>query len=474
MRGSPGCPWRPWVFFGFVAVFAMTGEFASGAPKATPPAAAAAAAADQVFESQKSAFDALPETDRRSIQDALVWTGDYNGIVDGSFGKRTRDSILAYQASVKSPTTGVMDPAEIAGLVAAAQKAKTAAKFQIFVEDKTGIKIGAPLKWLDKRIPIATGARLMKGDGTITLDLSNSPGADLGALYARLSADAPGRKTTLKLSRPDFFVVSGEDSGRKFYSRYAKAPESWPDPTVVRGFTLAYPAQLAEFDRLTLAIANSFEPFVLPAVAAPAAKSEPASPPTPTSALTASGYVVAPGQALTAINSVDCPHPTIDGRPTKFVREDKQSGLSVLETSPVGAPAGTLMLSPLGDDLVALTYVAAADGKPRLEVVAASVLAGAAETGRPQVLASLTPSAIGSPVFDRKGALVAVVAGSAADGKRVQGVAALAPHRVIAAPDIERFLVGYSIAPTRSGDEAESAGRIVAEKRDLVVSILCN
>jgi len=72
----------------------------SGAVLAASPPAPAPAAADARLEAQKAAFLALPEADRKAIQDALGWLDFYNGAVDGAFGKRTRDSIVAYQQSV--------------------------------------------------------------------------------------------------------------------------------------------------------------------------------------------------------------------------------------------------------------------------------------------------------------------------------------------------------------------------------------
>ena len=51
--------------------------------------------ADPLYDSQKAAFEALPEADRKAIQDSLIWSGQYLGVVDGVFGKRTRDAIVA-------------------------------------------------------------------------------------------------------------------------------------------------------------------------------------------------------------------------------------------------------------------------------------------------------------------------------------------------------------------------------------------
>jgi len=467
---------RPIFFFLAVGLALCAGS--ADAAQNAPAAPAGAASSDAVFDAQKAAFDALQEADRRAIQDALVWTGDYNGVVDGAFGKRTRDSILSYQGNIKAPTTGIIDAAELARLVATAQKAKDAVKFQIVADEKTGVRIGAPLKILDKHVATASGSRLMKSDGSITLDLVSLSGADanLAAVYARLTADAPGKKIALKLSRPDFIVVSTEEGGRKAYSRFAKAPTNAPDPNVVRGFSLAYPGQSADFDRIALAIADSFEPFPT-GTAAPTIASTTSPSAGPSGGLAASGLIVAAGEALSAIGSGDCPHPSVDGKPGKYLHEDKQTGLSLIGASvmmdgAVAAPA----LAPISDDLVALSYgVDDAGGNSVLDVAAATPLAQAAGDPRPLLLASLSASAVGGPVFDRKGSLVALIARGAPAPKLVAGVSPLSPHPAIAEADIQRFLGAANVATAESGAAAAiSAGRLAAEKRAFVVFIACN
>ena len=56
------------------------------------------AAPDPAFEAARAAFEALPEAERKGLQDALVWTGDYNSVVTGTFGRRTYEALLAYAA----------------------------------------------------------------------------------------------------------------------------------------------------------------------------------------------------------------------------------------------------------------------------------------------------------------------------------------------------------------------------------------
>jgi hypothetical protein len=472
------------------AMMALAAALACAAPgpSGAQNAPATAVGADAAFDSQKSAFEAMTEADRRAIQDALIWSGQYFGVVDGTFGKRTRDAIVAWETAAKMPATGLVDSGRLAAMLAAAQKARAAARFQAFTDDKSGIKIGAPLKILDKRaVNEAGGARLAKADGSVTLDLSSATGgeAKLGLLYAALTADAPGRKITLKISKPDFFIVSGEEAARKFYERMAKAPAGSADPAALRGFRFSYPAaQSAEMDRMVVAIANSFEPFPVAAstasgerVAAATATAPPTPPPAPGRPyLAATGFLVAPGQALSAIAASDCPNPTIDGKPAKFAREDRVLGLSLLAVDPAAASSASAPnLGPLGPDMLALSYAAEEPaGRVALNVTAATLF-HSGENGAPSsLLASLPKSGGGSPVFDRQGDLVAIVAASMGETKLVAGVAPLAPHRAIEAEQIKTFLALTGEAPAKVANAAPlGAGEIAAAKRALVVAISC-
>jgi len=106
----------------FVFACAMLIIAGPAAHAQTPPAAPAGA--DAAIVAQKAAFLALPEATRKAAQDALVWLGYYNGVADGDFGKRTRDAILAFQASAKAPADGALSAAELQALLAAAERAR--------------------------------------------------------------------------------------------------------------------------------------------------------------------------------------------------------------------------------------------------------------------------------------------------------------------------------------------------------------
>ncbi len=284
------------------AILALPAE--AQTPQTPPPPPAAA---DAALAAQKASFLALPLATRKAAQDALVWLGLYNGTNDGDFGKRTRDSIVAFQLSQKATGDGALSPGQLQALLAAGQKARAAAGFQTIADAKTGARIGAPTKLMaDKNGP--------------KLDFASSADPDLAALYTRLSTETPTRKVAYKAMKPNaFFVISGQDGAHKFYSRFEKNDGASPP---IRGFTFSYPAAAQNLDRVALAVANSFEPFPTAGEAAantaPNMSGAPPSPtppvPAPPPAPVATALVVAPGKALTVLKPDDCPTPTIGGK----------------------------------------------------------------------------------------------------------------------------------------------------------------
>ena len=63
----------------------------------------------------------MPLARARRIQFDLIWTGDYNGLVNGEFGDRAIAAVKAFQKRSKAKETGVLNPQERAALAAAAK-----------------------------------------------------------------------------------------------------------------------------------------------------------------------------------------------------------------------------------------------------------------------------------------------------------------------------------------------------------------
>ncbi len=161
--------------FGLILIaLACIGCFPARAqtPTASPPSAAMAP------DPAKRAFEALPEVERKAVQDALIWTNDFKGIADGRFGKMTRDAIVAFALRSKLPGDGSLDAKARAALAGAAQRAKAAVHFSLVSDERTGIKIGLPLKLLPKISATKDGARYASPDNTAALETSLSREAE--------------------------------------------------------------------------------------------------------------------------------------------------------------------------------------------------------------------------------------------------------------------------------------------------------
>ena len=122
-------------------VVAILASFASLpiASQTRAPAATDARAADQAFDAARLAFESLSEAERRSLQDALGWTGDQVGGTDGAFGRQTFEGLTAYQRRLGAAPTGVLDPKARASLFAEAQRLRQAAGFTIVDDARTGV-----------------------------------------------------------------------------------------------------------------------------------------------------------------------------------------------------------------------------------------------------------------------------------------------------------------------------------------------
>ena len=483
--------------FGFVtglagALLCATGADAQApAPRPKPASPAAAPAQpDPAYEAARIAFEALPETERKGLQDALIWTGDYNSVVAGTFGRRTFEALNAFRARTAPAAADPLEPRLRAAILAAGEAARKVARFTVKPDAASGAILGLPERWFTKRTPLPGGTRWQSADGRVTLESrSSGPGeTDLDALFERATAPLNDRRVTYKLKRPDFIVVTAETATGKSYLRYAAGPEG------IRGFALGYDKALAgEIDRLVIAIANSFVPFpnavAAPSAAAPAPKAaanaapgaspapgpSPAASPLPSAAQPplATGIAVAPGRVLTASAALEgCAVPRIGNLPARVLVSDPARGLALLETNAVrGTAPLAARANPAaeGDALV----VVAADGSG-ISVAPGSSSAPGAGSSAGGVFAPLQPGAAGAPVLDRAGALVGLVARFPAAPRLIAGVMPPTSLPLIAGGTVAAFLAENGVAPAapRTGTLA-SLGAVTAPISGGVAAIQC-
>lgn len=452
---------------------ATAGHAAPPEPRRPAPSPAVPAAPDPVFETARAVFERLSEADRKSIQDSLVWTGDFSAAPTGSFGRRTYEGIVSYQRRIGQAPTGSLDPASIAALAAAAGRSRAAAGFATTVDALTGIAIGVPGTLLTRRSTNPNGgARWQNRDGRATLDLRAMPGGEpeLRDLFERTIADGPpGRVVSYKLLRPDWFVVSGETAAGKFYTRYALGAAG------IRAFSFSYDKTLAaEHDRITIAVANSFVPFPSAGVTAPppgseakaAPPGEPATP-KPAAAQMSSGLVVGLRRVLTGAPPEGCAAVQVAGVRARLIRSDAARGLALFDI-PTRATAGVALadrdLAP--DDEAAVIFASADEGG---RTVAAPARVSAAHA----IVAPLQRGAAGGPILDRTGALAGILGMPAGATRMVAGLSLPAASPFATTAEIRAFL-GPDIPAAARSTEPRRLGTIAAEIAPAIVSLACS
>lgn len=465
-----------WPCAALVAGLLLPGAAGAQQP-ARPPATAPAP--NPILEEAQKAFEALPESERKAIQNDLIWGSDFTATISGSFGRRTFDAIMHFQTAAKLLPDGILDAPGRKLLADVAARARTAARFTPVVDAKTGASIGVPAAALSKREVTATGTRWSTPKNDVVLETAVAAGgaAELPAAFERVvGLAAPGRKVTYKLLRPDFFVVAGEVGARSFYTRYGVGPTS------LRGYTLAYPtSQQKALERYVIAIANSYDPSpgapvaaapTAPAGAAPApgALQPPAAENWP-AGLFQTGLVVAPGKIVTAARATVCPELLVNRRPARIAATDRDAGLVVLEGDTGNArPLALRAAAALSADSAPVILGFGIAATPVFNIWSGTVVT--AEANAPLRLAAPLPrEAGGAIVVDRTGGLVGLIA--APDGKLrvVAGFVPAVSHRIVPAQRIAAA-AGTSLAPATAGQNL-TAGTLAAALRTSVVAVDC-
>src|ERR1043166_7588336 len=121
-------------------------EVKKGQAEAKPGTAQKGAEKTEASKAVLDSYNAIPLAERVAIQNDLIWTGDYNGVVSGEFGDRSIAAVRAFQKRNGAKETGVLNPQERAALGAAAKPKQDAVGWRIVDDLSTGARIGIPSK----------------------------------------------------------------------------------------------------------------------------------------------------------------------------------------------------------------------------------------------------------------------------------------------------------------------------------------
>ncbi len=273
-----------------------------------------------------ASYAAMTAAERMSIQSDLVWTGHFNGVINGEFGDRAIAAVKAFQAKNGTKQTGVLNPQE-RGVLATAAKTKSEAVGWRVVDDLiTGARVGVPTKLAPQIAQGKSGMRWSSARGEVQIESFRirEAGTTLAAVFEAQKKE-PGRRVDYQVLRPDFFVMSGLQSLKKFYVRANLRDGD------VRGVTVLYDQAMdGIMEPVVVAISSAFNPFPAGVALAPPPrrKVEYAS----GIVVSASGHIVTDREALEACHVV-----TVAGiGGADRVAEDKANGLALLRV--YGAP----------------------------------------------------------------------------------------------------------------------------------------
>jgi len=381
----------------------------------------------------------LQLSDVQFVQFLLVWTGDYSGIVDGIAGPQTRAAMEAFFARRFRLRPEAVADEHIQVLLEDAATAIAKSGFSLRRDSELDVTFGVPEALVQPTVSTDARRRLFRSqDRTLELEVAylSNRYVSLDQLYRRLTTIS-GRTVSYSRFQPSWFVLAGNDGGRRFYARYHRRGAD------IRGFSVSYSAERAvQFEPIVVAMSNVFRPSatasdplitflddlhrpddqteehprISPVPEQPPAPSQDADKPRADSS--GSGFVVdAKGHVLTNAHVVaDCVTLVVGvGSAAKLVVADAVNDLALLEsTSARKAPALVFRSDSirLGEEVIAAGFplhgVLADSINVTLGVV--SSLSGPRNDSRfIQTTAPIQPGNSGGPLIDRGGKVVGVV-----------------------------------------------------------------
>jgi peptidoglycan hydrolase-like protein with peptidoglycan-binding domain len=387
----------------------------------------------------REAYAAIPLAERIALQSNLIWTGDYNGLIDGAFSTRLVEAVEAYQKRHKDKVTGVPSAATRAALAASARPKQEEVGWQLVEDPVTGARVGLPGKIATRTARAPLGTRWSSAQGQLQIETFQiDTGATLDAVFEQQKRLSKRRVTSSTL-RPDYFVISGTQGLKIFHVR------AFAQGDKVRGLTILYDqAMEGTMEPVVVAMSSAFVPFTSYTVAGAGAieisrrKVE-----------YGSGLIVsAVGHIVTARQTVErCQVITV---PTlgnaELVAEDKNNGLALLRVYGARAlkPAGLSGVAGGGDQvtLIGIADPQAQGGGDAISVVPAKpVPSGNTTTLEPTPALGFS----GAAALDGEGRIVGIALQKLAV---VAGLSGLPQATLAPLGKLRAFLEANGVTPT--------------------------
>jgi serine protease Do len=207
-----------------------------------------------------SAFaQTLTESEVRRQQEMLIWTTEYEGLIDGNVGPETIKAIKKFQARMGNPVTGQLTPAEVADLVRQGRAKKERAAFSQTTDNDAGVSVGIPLNWVSPSRRTKWGNHWYSKQAGLAIDtLRFSGDVTLQQLYDRLISINNRRVAYRRFVDDNWFVIAAFEGEAAVYVR-ANVVTLPNQQSEIRGFSIWMSKDRPrDYDALPPAMLSSF------------------------------------------------------------------------------------------------------------------------------------------------------------------------------------------------------------------------
>lgn len=174
----------------------------------------------------------------RKIQEALIWTTHYEGLVDGKMGKGTTQAIAKFQADMGNVATGNLSSNEYFQLLKLGTQKRAAIGFVQFTDDRAGVSVGIPRSLLPSPAPTRLGTGWYNREAGLAIDTLRLDG-DISFLdlFTKLKTMNSRKVSYERFVDNDWFVIAAFEDGAAVYVRANLV--SFPDQRrEIRGFSV--------------------------------------------------------------------------------------------------------------------------------------------------------------------------------------------------------------------------------------------
>ncbi len=399
----------------------------------------------------------IPAGERRRIEAALMWAGDYDGA--GKAEQPLAAAVKHFQQRHNEKATGELTVKQRAELLAAGDRYARRFGWRVVTDPATGIRIGLPTKLTPNAHDAEHGTRWASPNGAVQIETFrlNDPTLTLKDLYARERKTPSTRRVERGSLHDHDFLLHGMQR-LKYFDVHAEQHDG-----EIRGYTVLYDQAM---DSIVAPVANAmaaaFAPF--PARAMPfAALARPVE--------YGTGLIVSPrGDIVTDSQVADgCKVIVADGLGNADrVAEDKTQGLALLrvygqrDLPALPLPRDAAMTQAV--TLLGIPDPRAQEGARMAKQIKARLAGGAAiELQQPVPMAGLSGAAVLGD--DGQGRDYVLGMMQTRNAVLASNGPPLAPVHLVGTATIRDFLQAHHVTPATTGQPRDALVRVICVRK---------